>query len=61
MNTLMAGLTSEDLVLILLVLWLVMNKKKENLELLIGLGFLLVIGLKERGAGDAGFLSDGAV
>ena len=43
------GLNQEDLLLLGLLCILLMNKKKENLELVIGLGFLLYAGWKARG------------
>ena len=42
------NLNGEDLVLLLLLLWLSGERKTENTEMLIGLGFLLSVGLRER-------------
>ncbi len=42
------NLNGEDLVLLLLLLWLSGERKTENTEMLIGLGFLLYVGLRER-------------
>ena len=49
MNELLSRLNGEDMILLFLLLWLLMNRKKENAEVLIGLGFLFYIGLRERG------------
>ena len=43
------NLNQEDLLLLGLLCLLLMNKKKDHLELLIGLGFLFYAGLRERG------------
>lgn len=43
------SLNQEDLLLLGLLCLLLMNKKKDNWELLIGLGFLFYAGLRERG------------
>lgn len=42
------NLNGEDLMLLLLLLWLSGERKTENTEMLIGLGFLLYVGLRER-------------
>lgn len=43
------NLNQEDLLLLGLLCLLLMNKRKDHLELLIGLGFLFYAGLRERG------------
>ena len=45
----LGSLNQEDLLLLGLLCLLLMNKKKDNWELLIGLGFLFYAGLRERG------------
>ena len=48
MNDFLSRLNGEDVVLLLLLAWILMSRKKENAEILIGLGFLFYIGLRER-------------
>ena len=48
MNGFLAGLNGEDIMLLILLIWILTDRKKENTEMLVGLGFLFYVGIKER-------------